>query len=163
MSLSTIIPNSPTTKTDTGNKVSAASRYAGVYGSGLVTVFMLLGSFSPEQQNQILSSAHTMYQATHDFVGAAANIWYIVFPVIALWLGKIGVNSSGFGVMMDKVFKAAQSGNKDAQVAIVTAAASPDLGTKAIINPVLAAEPSTPATVAASVSDLPTAVKEDVK
>lgn len=153
----------PKPTTDVGNKASTALRYLASNATGALTLFVALGSVSPDQQVDILKSAHAMYQASHDFVGAAANIWYIVFPIVGIWLGRMGVNSSGFGAMMDKIFKAAQSGNRDAQVAIVTAAASPDIGTQAIINPMLAAEPSTPATVASSVSALPPDVKEQVK
>lgn len=157
------IMTTPTPPTDTGNKVLVAFRYLGANATGALTLFVALGTLTPDQQVQILKSANTIYNSSKDIVGAAANIWYIVFPILALWLGKMGVNASGFGTMMDKVFAAAKAGNKDAQVAIVTAAASPDLGTKAIINPMLAAEPSTPVTVAASVSALPTQVQGEVK
>lgn len=136
--------------TDTGNKIGAALRYLGSNITGGLTVFVVLGTISPEQQATILSSANKMYAATQDFVGAAANIWYIIFPIAAAWLAKVGINSSGFGAMVDKVFAAAKAGNKDAQVAIVSAAAAPELGTQAIINPTLAPVPQTPPTVVAS-------------
>jgi hypothetical protein len=106
---------------------------------------------------------HVMYQATQDFVGAFASIWYIVFPIISAYLLKMGVNSSGFGVMVDKILTAAKAGNKDAQVALVSAAASPDIGTKAIINPLLSTEAATPATVVANVSDLSLKTQGEVK
>lgn len=124
--------------TDTGNKINVALRYLGSNVTGGLAVFVALGTVSPDQQVEILKSAHAMYQASHDFVGAAANIWYIVFPILAVWLGKMGVNSSGFGVMMDKVFAAAKSGNLDAKLALVNAAASKDIGTQAVVNPSLA-------------------------
>lgn len=153
----------PSAPTDTGNKINAALRYLGSNVSGGLMIFVVLGAMTPEQSASVIANTHKMYSATQDFIGAFANIWYIVFPIASAWLLKMGVNSSGFGAMMDKVFAAAKAGNKSAQLQIVNAAASPDLGTKAIINPTLAAEPSTPPTVAASVSDLPPEVKGEVK
>jgi len=157
-----ILPT-PTPPTDTGNKIVVGLRYLGANATGALTLFVALGTLTPDQQVQILKSANTIYNSSKDIVGAAANIWYIVFPILAIWLGKLGINASGFGNMMDRVFAAAKAGNKEAQVAIVNAAASPDIGTKAIINPTLAAEPSTPPTVAVSVSALPPDVQGAVK
>jgi len=148
-----------TVTTDTGNKVNAGLRYVASNVSGGLAIFVILGAMSPEQSALVLSKMHVMYQATQDFVGAFASIWYIVFPILSAYLLKMGVNSSGFGVMMDKIFKAAQSGNKAAQLSIVNAAAAPELGTKAIINPTLAENPATPSTVVASVAALPEQAK----
>ena len=145
--------------TDIGNKINTAWRYLGSNVSGGLMIFVVLGAMTPEQSASVLANMHKMYAATQDFVGAFANIWYIVFPIVSAWLLKMGVNSSGFGSMMDKIFAAAKAGNRDAQISIVTAAASPDLGTKAIINPSLAPVPSTPSTVVANVSDLPQQAK----
>ncbi len=145
MSSTTIItaPPAAAPTTDTGNKIKTGLRYVGANATGALTLFVALGTLSPDQQTQILSSAHTMYQSTHDFVGAAANIWYIVFPVLAIWLGKMGVNSSGFGSMMDKIFAAAKSGDENAKTVLLNAAASPEIGTTAIINKEMAAVPAT--------------------
>jgi hypothetical protein len=143
---------------DTMNKIVVASRYLGSNATGGLAVFVALGTLSPEQQTQILSSAHTMYQATHDFVGAFANIWYIVFPIAAVYLGKMGVNSSGFGTMMDKIFAAAKAGNVDAKVAIVNAAASPEIGSQGVVNPGIASNPATAENVVSTPAQLPKAV-----
>lgn len=151
----------PAPVTETRNQVNAATRYAGTYAAGALSIFVALGTFSPDQQQQILHSAHQMYAATQEFVGAAANIWYIVFPVIAMWLGKMGIDSSRFKNMVDKVFVAAQAGDKSAAVTLIRAAAAPEIGTKAIINPALSAE-DTPPQVAASVSQLPPQIKHEV-
>lgn len=140
----------PKPVTDTSNKVNTALRYLGSNVTGGLAVFVALGTVSPDQQVEILKSAHAMYQASHDFVGAAANIWYIVFPILAAWLAKMGINSSGFGAMMDKVFAAAKSGNVDAKVAIVNAAASKDIGTQAVVNPSLATLAATAGNVVAA-------------
>lgn len=139
---------------DTSNKISAALRYVGSNATGGLAVFVALGTLTPDQQTQILSSAHTIYQSTHDLIGAFANIWYIVFPIAAVYLGKMGVNSSGFGSMMDKIFAAAKAGNVDAKIAIVTAAASPEIGSQGVVNPALAANPATPPNVVSSAQAL---------
>lgn len=148
MADTTIAPVKPVT--DTSNKINVALRYLGSNATGGLAVFVALGTFSPDQQVQILKSAHQMYQASADFVGAAANIWYIVFPALAVILAKMGINSSGFGAMMDKVFAAAKSGNVDAKVAIVNAAASKDIGTQAVVNPSLAKLAATAGNVVAA-------------
>lgn len=140
----------PSPTTETKNKVTVGSRYLGTYAAGGLSIFVTLGTFSPDQQQQILHSAHQMYTATQEFVGAAANIWYIVFPVLAMWLAKMGIDSSGFKAMVDKVFAAAQAGNHDAALTIIKAAAAPQIGTKSIVNPVLAPDPSTPPNVVVS-------------
>ncbi len=144
---------------DTTNKVAAAARYLGSNATGALAIFVALGTLSPDQQVQILASAHTMYQATHDFIGAFANVWYIVFPIVAIYLGKMGVNSSGFGVMMDKVLSAAKAGDIQAKVAIVNAAASPEIGSQGVVNASLAANPATAANVVAAPALVPPAAK----
>lgn len=141
--------------TDTSNKINVGLRYLGSNATGALTLAVALGSLSPEQSALILSKIHIMYQATQDFIGAFASIWYIVFPIVALWLGKVGVNSAGFGNMMDKLFAAAKAGNVDAKVAIVTAAASPDIGSTGVVNATMAANPATPSNVVAKPADLP--------
>jgi hypothetical protein len=141
--------------TDTSNKVATALRYLGSNATGALAVFFALGTLDPAQQQQILSSAHIIYQSTHDLIGAFANIYYIVFPILGIYLAKLGVNSSGFGSMMDKIFAAAKAGNVDAKVAIVTAAASKDIGSAGVVNPALAANPATPSNVVASPDLLP--------
>jgi hypothetical protein len=141
--------------TDVSNKVNTAFRYLGSNLSGGLMIFVVLGAMSPDQSASVLLNMHKMYAATQDFVGAFANVWYIVFPIASGYLLKIGVNSSGFGSMMGKILLAAKSGNKEAQVSIVSAAAAPELGTKAIINPSLSVNPATPDTVVASVADIP--------
>jgi hypothetical protein len=156
-------PAGKTIPTDLGNKANAAMRYVASNVSGGLMLFVALGAMSPEQSATVIAQMHVMYQATQNFIGAFASIWYIIFPIVSGYLLKVGVNSSGFGVMMDKIFKAAQAGNKDAQVAIVSAAASPTIGTKAIINPMLASEAATPATVVANVSDLSPKTQGEVK
>lgn len=140
----------PKPATETAHKINVALRYLGSNATGGLTVFVVLGMLTPDQQVEILKSAHTMYESTYAFAGAAANIWYIVFPIVAVWLGKLGVNASGIGAMMDNVFKMAKAGNVDAKVAIVNAAASPEIGTQAVVNPSLAPLAATAGNVVAA-------------
>ena len=149
--------------TETSNKTKVGFRYLGTFAAGSLTLFVALGTITPENQAEILKSARVVYDSTYNIIGAVANIWYLVFPAIAAMLGKFGVDASGWGTMIDKVFAAAKAGDKGAAVAIVNAAASPEIGTKAIINPELARDPATPPTVAVSVAALPVTVKEEVK
>lgn len=145
---------------ETANKFNVALRYLGSNVTGGMTVFVVLGVLTPEQQVDILKNAHAMYDATYAFVGAAANIWYIVFPIAAVYLGKLGIDASGFGAMVGRVFAAAKAGNQAAKEVIVSAAASPAIGTTAIVNPTLAASPATPGNVvvsAAAAATLPPA------
>lgn len=159
MADTTTAPTKPVT--DTSNKISAALRYLGSNATGGLSVFVVLGMLSPDQQVEILKSAHQMYDATYAFVGAAANIWYIVFPIAAMWLAKAGINSSGFGVMMDKIFKAAKSGNMDAKVALVNAASSRDIGTQAIVNPELAPLAATAGNVVSTPAAVPASLPQN--
>lgn len=141
--------------TETTNKFNVALRYLGSNATGGLAVFVALGTLSPDQQLEILSSAKVMYESTYAFVGAFANIWYIVFPILALWLGKMGVDASGVGTMMAKVFAMAKAGNLDAKVAIVNAAASREIGSQGVVNPELAALPSTAGNVVAAPALVP--------
>lgn len=136
--------------TETTNKVNAALRYVASNVSGGLMIFVVLGAMTPEQSASVLANMHKMYSATQDFIGAFANIWYIVFPIASAWLLKMGVNSSGFGSMMDKIFAAAKAGDPDAKRTIINAAASPDIGTTAIINPDIAPDPKTADNVVSS-------------
>lgn len=124
--------------TETKHKLNVALRYLGSNATGGLAVFVALGTLSPDQQVTILKSANQMYEATYAFAGAAANIWYIVFPIVGVWLAKLGWNASSVGTMMDNIFAMAKAGNVQAKVAIVNAAASPAIGTQAIVNPELA-------------------------
>ena len=140
--------------TDTKNKANAAARYLGSNFSGGFMLLAVLAGLPPEKSQSVVVSLHAIYVSLQDVVGQFSNVWYVVFPVISGWLMKVGVNSSGFGVMMDKILTAAKSGNIEAAKTIVSAAASPEIGTKGIVNPVLAPAPDTPPTVVASASDL---------
>lgn len=133
----TTLPATPA-PTDTTNKVKTGSRYATVFGMGSMAIFMFLGTFPPDQQASILKSANVMYESLRTFIGAAADIWFIVFPVIAIWLGKMGVDAGGIGNAVNRVFALAKGGNLEAKLALVNAASSPQIGTRAIVNPELA-------------------------
>lgn len=105
--------------TDTKAKVNVALRYIGSNATGALTLAVALGAISPDQSADVIKSLHVMYSSTQDFVGAFANVWYIVFPLIALWLGKLGINSAGFGAIVDRLLTAAKAGNTEAQIGII--------------------------------------------
>lgn len=147
--------------TGTANKVNVALRYLGSNATGGLTVFVVLGLLSPEQQVDILKNAHAMYDATFALVGAAANIWYIIFPLIAGMLLKMGVDASNVGNMMNRLFALAKAGNIEAKVAIVNAAASPAIGTQAIVNPELAPLAATAGNIVATPAAVPTALPQN--
>lgn len=147
--------------TDTGNKVNVALRYLASNATGGLAVFVAIGTLTPDQQVSLLKSANTIYNSSRDIVGAFANIWYIVFPIAAVWLGKMGVSSAGIGNMMDRVFAMAKSGNLDAKVAIVNAAASPAIGTQAIVNPELAPLAATSTNVVSTPAAVPASLPQN--
>jgi hypothetical protein len=147
--------------TETKHKLNVAMRYLGSNATGGLAVFVALGTLTPDQQVAILKSANQMYEATYSFVGAAANIWYIVFPIVGVWLAKLGWNASGVGTMMDNIFAMAKAGNVQAKVAIVNAAASPAIGSQGVVNPELAANPATAGNVVSSPAAVPVALPEN--
>lgn len=150
-----------TAPTETKHKLNVAMRYLGSNATGGLAVFVALGTLTPDQQVTILKSANQMYEATYSFVGAAANIWYIVFPIVALWLARLGINASSVGSMIDNVFKLAKAGNVEAKVALVNAAASPAIGSQGVVNPELAANPATAGNVVSAPALVPKSVPEN--
>lgn len=142
--------STPAPATDTANKVKTGSRYATVFGLGGTALFMALGTFTPDQQADILKSAHVMYESLRTFIGAAANIWFIVFPALAILLAKWGIDAGGIGKAVDRVFALAKAGNLEAKIALVNAAASPDIGSQGVVNKELAANPATAGNVVAA-------------
>jgi hypothetical protein len=153
------VPAKPAT--DTTNSAKTASRYAGVFSLGSVGIFMFLGTFPPDQQTAILKSANVMYESLRTFVGAAADIWFIVFPVVAIWLAKMGIDAGKVQNVMARVFALAKSGNLEAKVAIVNAASSKEIGTQAIINPELAPLAATSTNVVATPAAVPAALPQN--
>ena len=113
---------------DSNTNTGTVHRYVGSNLTGGLTVFVALGTLSPEQAQDVLKNVHVMYESTQSFVGAFANIWYIVFPIAALYLGRLGIKSNAVGSFMDRVLKIAQSGNTpqaaEAQKAIIDATAT---------------------------------------
>lgn len=113
---------------DSNTNTGTVFRYIGSNLTGGLTVFVALGTLSPEQAQDVLKNVHVMYAATQSFAGAFANIWYIIFPIAALYLGRLGIKSNAVGAFMDRVLKVAQSGNTpaaaEAQKAIIDATAT---------------------------------------
>ena len=148
---------------DLNNTANIITRYAGSNVSGALILAATLAGLPPEKSQAVMNSLHTIYADVHDIIGAFANIWYIVFPVVSIWLARLGINSSKIGPVMDRFLKTALSGNtaeaREAKVAIVNAAATPALGTAAIVNPTLAADPATPSNVVRTALDITPTMK----
>lgn len=143
--------------TDTTNKVKTGGRYATVFGMGSVAIFMFLGTFPPDQQTEVLKSANVMYESLRSFIGAAADIWFIVFPGLAIWLTKMGIDAGAIGNAVNRVFALAKAGNLEAKVALVNAAGSPDIGSRGVVNAELAPLAATSGNVVATPAALPPA------
>lgn len=159
MADSTTVPAKPAT--DTTNKVKTGSRYATVFVMGNAAIFMFLGTLPPDQQAEVLKSANVMYESLQSFIGAAANIWFIVFPVIAGILTKWGIDAGAIGNAVNRVFALAKAGNLEAKVALVNAASSPAIGTQAIVNPELAPLGATANNVVVSPAAVPVSLPQN--
>lgn len=110
-----------TATTETKNKVNVAARYVGSNALGALTLAAALAGMPTEQAHQIVDGLQKMYEATQDFVGAFAGVWFIIFPIIASLLAKLGIDASGFGAMVGKVLAAAKAGDANAQAQVVQA------------------------------------------
>lgn len=111
-----------TATTETKNKVNVAVRYASSNALGALTFAAVLAGMPAEQAQDVLTGLQKMYSATQDFVGAFAGVWFIVFPLAASLLAKVGVDASGFGAMVGKVLAAAKAGDAGAQAQVVQSA-----------------------------------------
>lgn len=104
------------------NKTNVATRYVASNAAGAMGLLMILAGMPQDQAATLLSSLNSMNAALYDFIGAFSSAWYIAFPVVSVWLGKMGVDASGFGAMINKVLAAAKAGNVAAQVQVVQSA-----------------------------------------
>lgn len=117
-------PPLPAPTTETGNKVKAASRYVASNAMGAAAILMVLAGLPKDQAASLLASLNDMYTAVQDFIGAFGKVWFLIFPAFSVWLAKMGVDASGFGVMIGKVLAAAKSGNTSAQAQVIHATGS---------------------------------------
>lgn len=137
--------------TELQNKMSAAKRYAGTAGATLLTVLGALSFLTPEQIAEVKTQVDVLNQSMITAYGALTKMWIILGPVGVAVAAKLGWNSSGVQALAGKLLDIAKNDDKAKEV-LVTAAASPDIGTQAIINPSLAPSPATPSNVVVSAS-----------
>lgn len=137
--------------TELQNKLSAAKRYGSTAGATLLTVLGALSFLTPEQIVEVKAQVDVLNQSIVTAYGALTKMWIILGPVGVAVAAKLGWNSSGVQALAGKLLDIAKTDDKAKEV-LVTAAASPEIGTQAIINPSLAPSPATPDNVVVSAS-----------
>lgn len=132
--------------TELQNKLSAAYRYAGTAGGTMLTVLGMMSFLDAGQIADIKAQVDIFNQSMVTAYGALTKMWLILGPAAVLVFAKMGWNSSSIQALGNKLFNIAKVDDKAKEV-LVTAAAAPEIGTQAIINPTLAASPATPGNV----------------
>lgn len=135
--------------TELQNKLNTAYRYAGTTGGTLLTVLGAFAFLSPEQIVEVKAQIDVLNTSLLTAYGALTKMWIILGPIGIAVLAKMGWNSSGIQALGEKLFSIAKHDDKAKEV-LVTAAAAPEMGTTAIVNPTMAASPATPSNVVVS-------------
>lgn len=135
--------------TELQNKLSTLYRYAGSSGATLLTVLGALAFLSPEQIIEVKAQVDVLNSSLITAYGALTKMWIILGPVGVAVAAKMGWNSSGVQALAGKLLSIAKTDDAAKEV-LVTAAASPSIGTEAIINPTLAPRAATPGNVVVS-------------
>lgn len=142
--------------TELQNKLSSLKRYAGTSGATLLTVLGALSFLDVQQIAEVKAQVDILNQSILTAYGALTKMWIILGPVGIAVAAKLGWNSSGVQDLAAKLFGIAKNSadpkSQEAREALVSAAASPAIGTQAIINPMLAPSPATPSNVVVSAS-----------
>lgn len=154
----------PSTMTESGNKLKALLRYAGTSGGTLLTVLGIFSFLSPEQIVDVKQQVVIFNDSILSAYGALTKMWVVLGPVAIGFLAKAGWNSSSIKAMTSKLLGIAintanVASAQAARIELVKAAASPAIGTVAVINPSLAPNPATPANVVTNAAAVPEAVK----
>ena len=150
--------------TEFQNKLNAALRYG---GSNAATLFTVMGVFSlltPDQIVSLKAQIDVLQQSILTAYGALTKMGVILGPVAAIWLAKVGWNSSTVKAMAGKLLGIAKSDSDpkatEAQVAIATVASDKVIVGDAggvVAKPEIAMNPATPSNVVATPKDLPKA------
>lgn len=140
--------------TELSNKLNSALRYGGTTAGTAFTFMAVMSLISPEQLADLKANIDVLSQSVITGYGALVKMWIILGPVAIGVLGKMGWNSSGVRAMAGKLLNIAINTSdpkaQEAKEVLVTAAASREIGTQAIINPTLAPSPATPTNVVVS-------------
>ena len=89
--------------TETGNKLNAGLRYAGTSAATIFTMMGALAILSPDQIAQLSIAVHQLNDSILSAYGALTKMWVILGPIAALYLGKVGVQSSGVKAIAEKL------------------------------------------------------------
>lgn len=114
-----------------------------------------VGVISAAQDKGLMDSLTEIYNGASMVVHGATSFWTIltvvaapiVGPILARWASNSAKTDNQAAAVKTAVLDPNTTLSQQAKVDIVTAAASPDVGTKGIVNPLLAADPATPANV----------------
>jgi hypothetical protein len=146
--------------TELSNKLNSALRYGGAAAGTAFTLMSVISLLTPDQVVQLKANIETLKTSIITGYGALVNMWIILGPVAIGVAAKMGWNSSGVQAMARKLLSIAANDqdpkSMQAKVEIVNAAASPEIGTTAVVNTALAADPNTASNVVAAPSDVVT-------
>lgn len=144
--------------TEFSNKLNSALRYGGTAAGTAFTFMAVISLLTPDQVVQLKANVETLKTSILTGYGALVNMWVILGPVAIGVAAKLGWNSSGVQAMAKKLLSIASNDqdpkSMQAKVEIVNAAASPEIGTTAVVNTTLAADPNTVSNVVASPSQV---------
>lgn len=156
------VTTSPVT-TEFQNKLNSALRYGGSNAAMLFTVMGVFSILTPDQIVTLKAQIDVLQQSILTAYGALTKMGVILGPVAAIWLARIGWNSSTVQALAGKLLGIAKNEADpkkatEAQVAIVAAAADKVVVGETggvVAKPEIAANPATPANVVAKPEELP--------
>lgn len=146
--------------TELQNKLSALKRYGVTAAGGALTIAGVLQLLTPEQIVELKAQADILNQSIMTGYGALTKMWIIIGPVMIGMAARLGWQSSSIKALAGKLLGIATNdadakGATVAKVALVNAAASPDIGSQGVVNQQLAANPATAGNVVAAPEFIP--------
>lgn len=136
---------------------SAGAEVVKSTASGLAFV-VALGGLPKDKADAILLNLQSAADALYQLVGAVSNLWILIVPLVVTVVARMGWTGADAKVLVGRALAQATKPTpdaEDAKVALVSAAASPEIGSRGVVNARLAANPATPANVVASATMLP--------
>lgn len=141
--------------TEFGNKLNAALRYGGASAGTMIGVFGAMQFVTPEQAQELVVQVHVLNESVLTMYGALSKMMVILGPMGVVVAGYFGIKSSSVKELAGKLLriaanKASPEQALEAKVAIVNAAASPQIGSQGVVNKELASNPQTAGNVVAA-------------
>jgi hypothetical protein len=144
-----------------GRLLASGRNYAGqiiAFASGI-------GVMSAAQQKDLMDALGEIVNGVSMVFHGASSAWTIIAvlaapivgPLLARWASKSATTDSQALAVKTAVQDPNTTVSKEAKINLVTAAADPSVGTKAIVNPDLAPEPATPGNVVSTPAAVPAA------